>query len=719
MAVLTVAETPRPPVLIVAAPYAPAGPVIAGTSATPNDVSLGGEHTFAMEQTGLGFVPGVRVRASATDDPTMWMEGIITAFDGTNLIVDVDASNGAGIFDSWAINVAGEPGKKGDKGDTGAQGPQGPQGIMSSDSPVFTGNPTAPTPLPDNNSNSLATTQFIKSLLVNYQVFDPDLTALSGVTATNAIIYRSAPDTWAPVTIGTGLTFSGGTLSAGGMAPLDSPVFTGNPTAPTPTAGDADTTIATTGFVAASFAPLASPILTGNPQAPTPAPGDNDTSIATTAYVQDALTNGYQPLDADLTALAGLTGTNVFFYRTGDGAWSPVIVGANLLFSGGTLSGTGTGGGGGVPSDSPVFTGDPQAPTPPPGDADGSIATTQFVATALATKANVASPSFSGNPQAPTPAPGDNDTSIATTAFVQNAISGKADTSALTAKADLASPTFTGDPKAPTPAAADNDTSISTTAYVTRAIDNYHIANILTTFAPIASPTFTGDPKAPTPATSDNDTSIATTAFVQAAITAAIAAVGGTPWSTGDVKLTLKTTADAGWILMNDQTIGDASSGAAYANANAQNLYVLLWNTILDAWCPVTGGRGANAAADWAAHKPMKLPRTLGRVLAAYGSGAGLTARALGQFLGEETHTSILGELAPHTHPVNTPSYHIPIQDTGQAYNTADIGSVFNAVRWAGAIPAGANSWTATSVGDGTSFNVMQPTAFLNIMIKL
>jgi hypothetical protein len=38
-------------------------------------------------------------------------------------------------------------------------------------------------------------------------------------------------------------------------------------------------------------APLASPALTGNPTAPTPAAGDNDTSIATTAFVTTALTN--------------------------------------------------------------------------------------------------------------------------------------------------------------------------------------------------------------------------------------------------------------------------------------------------------------------------------------------------------------------------------------------------------------------------------------------
>ncbi|WP_088320287.1 SGNH/GDSL hydrolase family protein [Kineosporia sp. R_H_3] len=34
-----------------------------------------------------------------------------------------------------------------------------------------------------------------------------------------------------------------------------------------------------------TYAPLASPVFTGNPTAPTPSPGDNDTSVATTAFV--------------------------------------------------------------------------------------------------------------------------------------------------------------------------------------------------------------------------------------------------------------------------------------------------------------------------------------------------------------------------------------------------------------------------------------------------
>lgn len=76
-------------------------------------------------------------------------------------------------------------------------------------------------------------------------------------------------------------------------ANIASPAFTGNPTAPTPSPGDNDTSIATTAFVAAAVvagggAPINSPAFTGNPTAPTPSPGDNDTSIATTAFVKAA-----------------------------------------------------------------------------------------------------------------------------------------------------------------------------------------------------------------------------------------------------------------------------------------------------------------------------------------------------------------------------------------------------------------------------------------------
>ena len=54
------------------------------------------------------------------------------------------------------------------------------------------------------------------------------------------------------------------TLNVDNLATTASPALTGNPTAPTPSAGDADTSIATTAFVDTSFAKKASPTFTGD-----------------------------------------------------------------------------------------------------------------------------------------------------------------------------------------------------------------------------------------------------------------------------------------------------------------------------------------------------------------------------------------------------------------------------------------------------------------------
>ena len=100
-----------------------------------------------------------------------------------------------------------------------------------------------------------------------------------------ANLYRSAAGT---------LKTDGG-FAVTGVLTAASPVFTGNPTAPTPAAADNDTSVATTAFVQgeiAAKAPLASPVFTGNPTAPTPTAGDNDTSIATTAFVTTAVAGG-------------------------------------------------------------------------------------------------------------------------------------------------------------------------------------------------------------------------------------------------------------------------------------------------------------------------------------------------------------------------------------------------------------------------------------------
>jgi hypothetical protein len=147
------------------------------------------------------------------------MEGIVASYDNQTLALNVDTVAGTGTYVSWNIGVAGQPGA------TGPAGPQGPQGIPGAtpiDSPVFTGNPRGPTPTPGDNDTSLATTAYVTEAISHYQLADADLTSLAAATGTNNIYYRSAANTWSSVTIGTNITFSGGTLSAAGATATQS-----------------------------------------------------------------------------------------------------------------------------------------------------------------------------------------------------------------------------------------------------------------------------------------------------------------------------------------------------------------------------------------------------------------------------------------------------------------------------------------------------------------
>jgi hypothetical protein len=140
---------------------------------------------------------------------------------------------------------------------------------------------------------------------------------------------------------------------------------------------------------------------------------------------------------------------------------------------------------------------------------------------------------------------------------------------------------------------------------------------------------------------------------------AALAAVLGLP-TTGDAKLTFKVTADVGWVMANDGTIGDGFSNATVPNDLCVNLFTLFFNTFPDAVAPVQTASGAattraaqgSASSAWGAHCRMMLPKQLGRALIIAGSGAELTPRNLGAVGGEENHTLTTAESVSHTHPV-------------------------------------------------------------------
>lgn len=107
-------------------PQGPQGPqgipgtgIYGATSATGNTITTGSK-TFTT-QSGLAYLPGIRVRVASTASPLNFMEGQVTSYSGTTLIMNVDLTNGGGTPTSWNIGVAGE---------RGAAGPPGAGGIV-------------------------------------------------------------------------------------------------------------------------------------------------------------------------------------------------------------------------------------------------------------------------------------------------------------------------------------------------------------------------------------------------------------------------------------------------------------------------------------------------------------------------------------------------------------------------------------------------------------
>lgn len=79
--------------------------------------------------------------------------------------------------------------------------------------------------------------------------------------------------------------------------------------------------------------------------------------------------------------------------------------------------------------------------------------------------------------------------------------------------------------------------------------------------------------------------------------------------STGDIKFRPTSETLSGWLKMNGQTVGNATSGATQrANADTQSLFVYLWSNFTNAHCAVSGGRGVTALADFTAGKTIALP---------------------------------------------------------------------------------------------------------------
>jgi microcystin-dependent protein len=217
--------------------------------------------------------------------------------------------------------------------------------------------------------------------------------------------------------------------------------------------------------------------------------------------------------------------------------------------------------------------------------------------------------------------------------------------------------------------------------------------------------------------------------------------------TTGDVKASYTSSVIVGWVRMNGRTIGSATSGATErANADTQSLFNYLWTA--DANLAVSGGRGASAAADWAANKTIALPDAEGRTIAGLDVMGGAdncrlcnsllaTSRnTLGGVGGEAVHTLAASEIPTitalnnNTFTVTSGSNRSDIVVGGVPTNTG-VAAGGNTIQVFPAGTAGQAAITSTgtvnpnTIGTtsintgGGAHNNMQPTILMTFFIKL
>jgi hypothetical protein len=216
--------------------------------------------------------------------------------------------------------------------------------------------------------------------------------------------------------------------------------------------------------------------------------------------------------------------------------------------------------------------------------------------------------------------------------------------------------------------------------------------------------------------------------------------------STGDIKFRASGDTLTGWVKANGLTIGNATSGATgRANADTQSLYTYLWTICSNATgnrhCPVAGGIGASAAADFGANKQLavfdmraSIPVGLddmgsspaGRLLSSNvtsGGGDGpTTPNATG---GEANHTLLTAEMPSHSHTATDSGHtHQFTYQRNGVFTTGGASIAASSIDATGdnttvTTQSGKANITVANTGGGGAHNNMSPFVLGSFYIKL
>ena len=96
------------------------------TATGSNSLSIGSKSfTTNLDASTTAFTVGQYIRVFSTSVPSQFMEGLITAFTGTSLTVNMTYVNGVASFSNWTITNSGAVGTSGYSGYSGAVGTSG------------------------------------------------------------------------------------------------------------------------------------------------------------------------------------------------------------------------------------------------------------------------------------------------------------------------------------------------------------------------------------------------------------------------------------------------------------------------------------------------------------------------------------------------------------------------------------------------------------------